>query len=324
VHNLSNIYELSNNDLKERMVGRNFQGFRSEQIRHWLYERGILDFNLMVDLPAELRNLLRMEYRIGSLDMLSVIKSRDGTQKRAYTLHDGQIIEAVLMQYRDGRKTACISSQAGCAMGCTFCATGQMGFARNLTSVEIFEQVQAFSAELRSRKERLSNVVFMGMGEPLLNYKNVMEAIRRINEELGIGARHITVSTAGVAPRIRKLAMSGIQVGLAVSLHQTSDAKRSALMPINQKYPIAELLDACRYYIDQTGRRVTFEWALIQDQTDSEQTAAELGALLRGVLCHVNVIPLNATAGFSGCASDKVRLMVLCIYICMGLPQRCL
>ena len=190
--------------------------------------------------------------------------------------------------------------------GCVFCATGQGGFYRQLTSTEIFEQAQKFSQELKADNgKRLSNVVLMGMGEPLANYKNVLEAVRRINKELGIGARHITISTVGLSPRIRKLADENLQVGLAVSLHQTDDATRSALMPVNERYPVAELLDACHYYQQKTNRRVTFEWALIRGETDSKETAHSLGKLLTGLNCHVNVIPLNPTAGFGGKATNK-------------------
>lgn len=192
-------------------------------------------------------------------------------------------------------------------MGCVFCATGQMGFSRQLTSTEIFEQAQQFSAELQREGQRLSNIVFMGMGEPLANYNNVMEAVRRLNSDLGIGARSITISTVGMVPRILKLANESLQVGLAVSLHQATDDRRSALMPINKKYPIAELLDACRVYINKTHRRVTFEWALIAGDTDTPETAHKLGQLLRHMLCHVNVIPLNPTNGFEGKPTSRVR-----------------
>ena len=260
----------------------------------------------MANIPLQLRTMLSSDFTFGSLKVASEQVSKDGTRKRAYELHDGQLIESVLMPYEDGRRTACISSQAGCAMGCVFCATGQMGFFRQLTAAEIFEQAQIFSSELRKADQRLSNVVMMGMGEPLANYDNVIQAVRRMNDELGIGARHITISTAGLAPRIRKLAEENIQVGLAVSLHQTTDEKRSALMPVNNRYPIAELLSACHYYVDKTHRRVTFEWALIRGDTDTPETAHELGRLLKGLLCHVNVIPLNPTDGFGGKPTQKV------------------
>ena len=204
-------------------------------------------------------------------------------------------------------------------MGCVFCATGQMGFSRQLTADEIFEQAQKFNTELKSGQkesctgkrttdiigDRLSNVVMMGMGEPLANYDNVLAAIRRMNSELGIGARHITISTVGLAPRIRKLADENIQVGLAVSLHQANDQSRSKLMPVNKRYPIPELLESIRYYTKKTNRRVSFEWALIRNETDTSEVANELGKLLQGMLCHVNVIPLNPTAGFGGRPTPK-------------------
>ena len=191
-------------------------------------------------------------------------------------------------------------------MRCAFCATGQMGFSRQLTSTEIFEQVLLFYNDVKRTDKRISNVVMMGMGEPLANYDNVLEAIRRMNVELGIGARHITVSTVGLVPKIYALADEDIQVNLAVSLHQTLDEKRSALMPVNKRFPIAALMDACRHYIEKTNRRVSFEWALIRGQTDSSDTAHQLGVLLSGMLCHVNLIPLNPTVGFNGTATEEV------------------
>ncbi len=310
-----NFYGVSKDDLINKLKQWNQPIFRADQLRSWIYDKGVTSFELMQDLPKSLRTQLAEAYSIGTLSVKSeLVSQKDGTIKRAYELPDKQIIESVLMPYEDGRYTACISSQAGCAMGCTFCATGQMGFFRQLTSDEIFEQVQRFSAELRVRKEpgRLSNVVFMGMGEPLANYKNVMEAVRRIIAELGIGARHITISTVGLVPRIKKFAEEDIQVGLAVSLHQTQDAARSALMPVNMRYNIAELLRACKDYTHKTKRRVTFEWALIRDQTDSSDTAHELGKLLQGMLCHVNVIPLNPTAGFAGKPTPKADVSNFC------------
>lgn len=306
----NNIYDISENDLMKYAQDHGQPKFRAQQIRNWIYKRGSVSFQTMQDIPEAFRNKLTNDFSFGALKIAFEQISKDGTCKRAYKLHDGQLIESVLMPYEDGRRTACISSQAGCAMGCVFCATGQMGFARQLTSTEIFEQAQKFSAELILKGERLSNVVLMGMGEPLANYNNVMQAVRRINDELGIGARHITLSTSGIAPRIRQLAEENIQVGLAVSLHQTKDSTRDALMPINKIYPISELLDACEYYIQRTHRRVTFEWALIRNQTDTPSTAHELGSLLKGMLCHVNVIPLNPTEGFGGKPTSKVRILI--------------
>jgi 23S rRNA (adenine2503-C2)-methyltransferase len=304
-----NIYAFSEEDLAKILKEWKEPSFRAKQITSWLYEKGTRDFDAMFDLPISLRKKLKEAFTVGTLQLISEQISKDGTKKRAYQLEDGQIIESVLMPYADGRRTACISSQAGCAMGCVFCATGQMGFSRQLTSTEIFEQAQQFALELKHDKnERLSNIVMMGMGEPLANYENVLTAIHRFHQELGIGARHITISTAGLAPRIRKLAdeTTQLQVSLAISLHQATNIARSQLMPINQRYPLEELLAACQYYIEKTNRRISFEWALIAGSTDTIEAAHQLGKLLQGMLCHVNVIPLNPTKGFDGKPTSKV------------------
>lgn len=300
-----NFYKATAEDLKILMKEWNQPAFRADQIRKSIYENGIVDFNEISNIPLNLREKLSEFFTIGSLNLISEAISKDGTRKRAYELHDGQLIESVLMPYDDGRNTACISSQAGCGMGCVFCATGQMGFARQLSSTEIFEQAQKFSAELKLENKRLSNIVFMGMGEPLANMKNVIEVIHRLNTELGIGMRHITISTVGLAPRIRQLADLDLQVGLAISLHQATNDKRSSLMPVNTRYPIEELLESIRYYISKTNRRVSFEWALIRGETDTPESARELGRLLKGILCHVNVIPLNPTDGYLGKPTQK-------------------
>ena len=274
--------------------------FRAKQIHQWIFQNGVADVDEMTNLPKSLRALLKEKCCISHLEIASEQAAKDGTLKRLYALPDGQQIEAVMMPYRDGRRTACISSQAGCAMGCTFCATGQMGFARHLSAAEIFEQAARYAVLLKQRGERLSNVVLMGMGEPFHNYDNVIAAIRRISSDLGIGARHITVSTVGLAPQIRAFADEKMQTTLAISLHATRDSARSEFMPINRKYDISELLQACRYYTSKTNRRITFEWALIHGQNDAPETAHELGKLLKGMLCHVNLIPLNPTTGFDG------------------------
>mmetsp|Transcript_6916 Transcript_6916/g.9922 ORF Transcript_6916/g.9922 Transcript_6916/m.9922 type:complete len:695 (+) Transcript_6916:127-2211(+) len=285
--------------------------FRAGQILHWVRDKGVRDFDEMNNIPKKLRQTLCDNATIGSLDLNVEVISKDGTRKRAYKLWDGQLIESVLMPYEDGRQTACISSQAGCAMGCVFCATGQMGFARQLTPDEIFEQVARFSAELKKDNKRLSNVVMMGMGEPLANYRNVMEAIRRMNGELGIGARKITVSTVGIVPNIRKLAEEDIQVRLAVSLHCSSEKERSELLPANKRYGgLDTLMTTVKDYIDTTNRRVTFEWALIENENDTAEVARELGNLLkrfeiRSDMCHINLIPLNPTGGFEGSPSGR-------------------
>lgn len=297
---LLNIYSTPEEELIILLKQWNQPKFRAKQIHQWIYEKGVLSFDEMKDIPLELRTNLTSCFKFGTLTVASEQVSKDGTRKRAYKLHDGQIIESVMMPYKDGRRTACISSQAGCGMGCVFCATGQMGFFRQLSSNEIFEQCQNFASELKQRNERLSNVVFMGMGEPLANYDNVLQAVERIHTQLGIGMRHITISTVGIAPRIRKLARDNPHVGLAISLHQATNSKRDELMPVNKRFPIEELLDACREYISVTRRRISFEWALIANETDTEETAHRLGKLLGGMLCHVNVIPLNPTKGYAG------------------------
>lgn len=282
--------------------------YRADQVWDWLYNRRVDSFDAMTNLPKTLRDRLKSETRLGTLELETEQVSLDGTQKRLYRLHDGQLIESVLMEYDDERRTACISTQAGCAMGCVFCATGQMGFARHLTAEEIFEQAVYFARELEARGERLSNVVLMGMGEPFHNYDASLAAVRRLMSHLGIGARHITVSTVGLVPMIRRFADEGLQVKLAVSLHAATDSERSALLPVNKRYPLKDLLDACRYYQERSGRRMTFEWTLIQGENDTSEQAHALGKLLSGSHSHVNVIPLNPTTGFHGDPSALGRI----------------
>jgi len=295
-----NLYTLSKSELTDLIVGWGYPKFRAGQVWDWLYTSFVTDISMMTNLPAPLRQKLTDEAQIGTLTVSAEQSSNDGTTKRLYHLPDGQLIESVLMPYDDDRRTACISTQAGCAMGCVFCATGQMGFARHLSSDEIFEQAIRFASLLHAQGERLSNIVLMGMGEPFHNYDQSVKAIRRLMDDLNIGARHITVSTVGLAPQIRRFADEGLQVRLAISLHAATDTERGALLPINKKWNLDELMSACRYYIQKTGRRVTFEWALINGKTDTSEQAHALGNLLRGMLCHVNAIPLNPTAGYDG------------------------
>lgn len=287
----------------------------------------------MNNLPKTLRRDLEQFAAVGSLTLNTELISKDGTKKRAYQLADGQLIESVLMPYSDGRYTACISSQAGCAQGCVFCATGQMGFSRQLTPDEIFEQVARFASELAQidkertkekkklnpkqqlpgRSTRLSNIVFMGMGEPLANYKNVKKAVQRIQAELGIGHRKITISTVGIVPNIYKMAEDLPQVRLAVSLHCASDQERTDLLPANKRYGgLNELMQSLQDYISNTGKRITLEWALIEGENDTPETAHQLGKLvqkwLRRDMVHVNVIPLNPTGGYGGSPSGRNRV----------------
>ncbi|MEO1664232.1 MAG: 23S rRNA (adenine(2503)-C(2))-methyltransferase RlmN [Chloroflexota bacterium] len=299
-----NLYELTQDDLVDLMKQWGQPKFRAKQLWNWLYEQRVGSFDAMTNLPVALREKLAAEATPGNLRMVTEQRSSDGTIKRVYALPDGKMIEAVLMVYEDGRRTACISTQAGCAMGCVFCATGQMGFSRNLTVTEIFEQAMVFARELAAADERLSNIVLMGMGEPFHNYDASVGVMHRLMNDMGIGARHITVSTVGLVPQIRQFADEGLQVKLAISLHAANDAARGALLPVNRRWDLAELMHACRYYIEKTGRRVTFEWALIHGETDTQEQAHELGRLLKGMLCHVNVIPLNPTAGYGGTPSE--------------------
>ncbi|MEP7289545.1 MAG: 23S rRNA (adenine(2503)-C(2))-methyltransferase RlmN, partial [Chloroflexota bacterium] len=311
ITNLRNLYDLSQTEIAAMLKEWGQPAYRARQITEWLYKHKVSSIEQMTTLPHTLRERLADETRIGVLEPATEQISSDGqTIKRLFRLPDGQLIESVLMEYDDGRRTACISTQAGCAMGCVFCATGQMGFARHLTSGEIVEQVVDFARELESSGERLSNVVLMGMGEPFHNYDNTLQAMRTLNDPdgLGIGQRHITVSTVGLVPAIRRYADEAIQMGLAISLHAATDDERSRLLPINRRYPISDVIDAVKYYIDKTGRRVTFEWALIRGENDTVEQAYKLGQLLKGLLCHVNMIPLNPTGGYGGAPSDPERV----------------
>jgi 23S rRNA (adenine2503-C2)-methyltransferase len=295
-----NLYDLTKDEMTALLQSWGEPKFRANQLWDWIYERHATTFDAMSNLPLALRERLTNETTLGTLEMAAEQRSKDGTVKRLYKLPDGQLIESVLMAYDDDRRTACISTQAGCAMGCVFCATGQMGFARHLNDAEIVEQAVRFAQVLEEDDERLSNIVLMGMGEPFHNYDASVKAVRRLMDELGIGARHITVSTVGLVPQIRRFADEGLQVRLAISLHAATDEERSALLPVNKRWPLRELMDACREYIHKTGRRITFEWALIRGETDTPEQAHALGELLSGMLCHVNAIPLNPTEGYEG------------------------
>jgi 23S rRNA (adenine2503-C2)-methyltransferase len=299
------IYDLDLNDLRARLAVWGEPAYRAKQIWQGLYQQLWSSPAEFTQLPAALRQKLDDYFLFQSLDPGQILKSKDGeTIKTLFNLEDGKAIEAVLMRYEE-RRTLCISTQAGCAMGCVFCATGQMGFKRHLTSGEIVEQVLYYARLLKQTEERVTNIVVMGMGEPFHNYQNTMKAIDRLNDADGfrLGERRFTISTVGLIPMIRQFADEKRQVNLAISLHAANDEERSALLPVNKKYPIHELLKACREYVEKTGRRITFEWALIQGVNDSTDTARELAYLLKGLLCHVNVIPLNPTRKFSGKAT---------------------
>jgi 23S rRNA (adenine2503-C2)-methyltransferase len=268
--------------------------FRSRQVWDGLYRR-VLRPSEMTDLPLALRDSLESALP-PALEPVAQRSADDGqTRKWSFRLHDGAVIETVLMHY-PGRSTVCVSSQAGCAMACSFCATGQSGFRRHLTSGEILEQVAV--AVRAARPRRLSNIVFMGMGEPLANFDNLWSAIVRIHDDFGLGARSMTVSTVGIIPGIRRLTAAPLPVGLAVSLHAATDALRNELVPINRRYPIEALMEACTDYRTETGRRVSFEWAMIDGVNDDEVQAGHLARLASDVRAHVNLIPLNPTPGY--------------------------
>jgi 23S rRNA (adenine2503-C2)-methyltransferase len=305
------LYDLSHAELETLLAGWGEPAYRARQLWRWLYQRLPPGIDAMSDLPRGLRTRLQAETVLGRLTPAADLRSRDGsTHKLLFRLPDGQTIESVLMSYRDARRTACISSQAGCGMGCVFCATGQMGLLRNLSAGEIVEQVLWFQRELAAQGERLTNVVLMGMGEPLANYGPVLEALRRMIDPdgLALGQRRITLSTVGLVPGIEKFAREDLEVNLAVSLHAATDELRDRLVPINRRYPLAEVMNACRIYLARTRRRVTFEWALIDGVNDDPEQARALARLVKGILCHVNVIPLNPTRGYAGGPSQRERV----------------
>ncbi len=271
--------------------------YRGRQIAHWLYARGADTVEAMTDLPQAFRARLLEEATIEPLALRRRQDAPDGAAtKFLVECRDGQTIECVLMRFDDGRRSACLSTQVGCAMGCAFCATGLSGFARNLSAGEIISQALLIRAQADAR---LGNVVFMGMGEPLANYEATVRAVRLIAAPygLGIGIRHVTVSTVGLVPQIRRLAKERLAITLAVSLHAPTDALRERLVPVNQRYPLPDLLAACREYAAETGRRVTFEYVLIAGINDRPADARLLGRLLRDLRCHVNLIPLNPVPG---------------------------
>ncbi|AVP68269.1 23S rRNA (adenine(2503)-C(2))-methyltransferase RlmN [Prescottella equi] len=309
--------DLDADERKEAVKELGLPGFRADQLARQYYGRLEADADKMTDLPAGMREKVGAALFPRLLDVVKHVACDAGqTRKTLWKANDGTLLESVLMRYPD-RATLCISSQAGCGMACPFCATGQGGLDRNLSTAEIVDQVRAAAAALRDGEVeggpgRLSNIVFMGMGEPLANYKRVVAAVRRITspspDGLGISQRAVTVSTVGLAPAIRKLADEEMSVRLAVSLHTPDDELRDTLVPVNNRWSVAEVLDAARYYADKTGRRVSIEYALIRDVNDQPWRADMLGKKLHkalGPLVHVNLIPLNPTPGSKWDASPK-------------------
>ncbi|MFB0535179.1 MAG: 23S rRNA (adenine(2503)-C(2))-methyltransferase RlmN [Anaerolineae bacterium] len=292
------LLDLTHAQLKELLTSWGEPSFRADQVWGWLYRSLVSDFDQMRNLPKELRARLGEAAYLPTLTPLAESVSADGlTRKVLFALRDEETIESVFMRY-ERRRTVCISTQVGCPVGCPFCATGQSGFARNLTAGEIVEQVLYFARQLIEEKgQGISNVVIMGMGEPLLNYEATWQAIETLNDArgFGLGARRITLSTVGVVPGIQRLSREKLQVGLAVSLHAPTDRLRDRLVPLNRRYPLRRLMAACREYVQNTGRRITFEYALMEGINDSLEQAQRLAHLLQGLTCHVNLIPLNPT-----------------------------
>ncbi|MBR1535152.1 MAG: 23S rRNA (adenine(2503)-C(2))-methyltransferase RlmN [Ruminococcus sp.] len=292
---LTDIKSMNLAEISAYLTDNGFEKFRAKQVLSWI-KQDAATFDEMTNLPAKLRDFLKQNAYLAKAEIVRVQRSKiDATEKFLFELFDGEFVEGVLMRYHHGL-SVCISTQVGCKMGCTFCATGKSGFSRSLTASEMIAQIR--SAELHAG-ERISNVVLMGMGEPFDNYENVIRFLRLVSSEdsLHIGMRHITISTCGIVPRMRDFADLELQCGLSVSLHAPDNEARSRTMPINRRYPISQVIAACQYYIKKTNRRITFEYALISGENDSDDHARRLAALLTGMLCHVNLIPVNNVTG---------------------------
>lgn len=286
-----NIKDLTFEELEQYAADSKLPKFRAKQIFEWIY-KDVAAFEQMTNLSKELVSKLNEDFYIGRADIeVKLVSKEDKTRKYLLKLQDGNAVECVLMEYKHG-KTICISTQIGCRMNCAFCASAIGGLTRHMTSGEMLEEVMAVSRDVG---ERISNIVLMGTGEPFDNYDEVIKFLKTVNNQngLNIGMRHITISTSGLVPKIIEFADSGLQCTLAISLHAADNATRNTLMPINKKYKLDELMEACRYYIKKTNKRITFEYALIKDINDNTENAEKLAGLIRGMLCHVNLIPIN-------------------------------
>ncbi len=298
-----NLKDYTLSELEYILVNLSEAKFRAKQIFKWIYD-GAECFDDMNNIPKSLREKLDNEYCVNILKIKEKFVSNiDETRRYLLQLDDGNFIESVLMKYHHGY-TICVSSQVGCAMGCTFCASTRGGKVRNLTAGEIIGQVMTVQKDLG---ERISNIVMMGMGEPLDNFENVLRFLENVNNPLGlnIGHRHISLSTCGLVDRIKELADKELQITLSISLHATNDAKRSEIMPVNRKYNIKALIDACNYYIEKTNRRISFEYTLISGVNDTPVEARQLLKLISGMLCHVNLIPVNEVKETGYVSSDR-------------------
>jgi 23S rRNA (adenine2503-C2)-methyltransferase len=292
------INELRSKDLADLMADWGEPKYRAKQVIDWIYQKPIGSFADMTNLPPSLRDRLDAEFILNSVSPIKESNSKDGTTSKVLLrLNDGKRIESVLMSY-DKRRSVCVSSQVGCAFGCPTCATAIGGFERNLSAGEITDQVLHFSRRLKSVGETVTNIIFMGMGEPLVNFEAAWQAIENLTSpaHLGLGARKITISTAGIVPRIKTLGQNRSQVGLAVSLHAPNNDLRNLLVPANKMYPLETLIPACHDYVETTGRRISFEYVLIDKVNDTVDLAIELANILKGLNCYVNLIPYNPSA----------------------------
>ena len=308
------VYDLTFPQLTQLFAEWQCAAAHAKRLWRYLYRDLATEFAAMSELPTKLLARLQAEATLGHLTAAKCIQAEDGrTHKFLLNLQDGEQIETVQMEYGKAaniRTTACLSSQVGCALGCVFCATGQMGFSRNLTSGEIVAQALFVARRCRDQGKRLGNLVLMGMGEPLLNYDAVLTALEILHDSAGlaIGAKQITLSTVGVIPGIVRLADEGRKYSLAVSLHAANQSDRLALIPTAQPWPVWDLIEACRYYTAKLGQKIFFEWTLIEGKNDSPAQAGELADLLRGIPCQVNLIPLNPTSGFDGRAGNAAAI----------------
>ncbi len=302
----THLLDLDRAALTALLAGWGYGPFHAGQVWDYLYRQQLRTIAAMDALRPDLRARLQAETTLHLPEPALSRRSADGTLKVVLRLADGELVEAVLMPYRD-RYTACISTQAGCAMGCVFCATGQMGFTRHLRPGEIVGQILYLLQAAAAEERELRNVVFMGMGEPLHNYEATMTAVDILTDDKGLALapRRLTVSTVGLAPAIRRLADEERPVNLAVSLHGATDAERRALVPVARRWSLAALMDACRYYVEKRGRRIFFEWTLIAGQNDTPEQAQALGRLLQGLDAHVNLIPLNPPGDYGGAPSER-------------------
>lgn len=307
----SSILKYSLNDLTIEFENRGIAGFRAKQVYNWIYKNGILDFQDMKNLPKNLIEKLKDNFIISTLSLKKKLLAEDDTIKYLWKTEDDELIESVFLPYEEkNRYSICVSSQIGCPIGCKFCATGIKGLKRDLNTGEIVEQILKIQVDISKKQfanPAVTNIVFMGMGEPFLNYEQVMKAVEILNDELGlnIGMRKITISTSGIVDKIKKLADQNRQIGLAVSLNAPNDELRDDLMPLNKKYDLTDLMNAVNYYIQKTNRRVTFEYVLIKGLNDKKVYAKQLVSLLKDRLVHVNLIPANPVDKLDIKRSDK-------------------